>query len=447
MTKARLDGLYLLLLGTMVFLFLGAIGAKVNPASMVDFKVLYYPARCLIQQCDPYNEAQVERIAQAEGGQSSLDSEMTRHIIDRYIYLPTAFSFTLPFAMLPWGPAHVLWMTATIASLFLASFLIWDIGAHYAPVLSGALIGLLLANSETLMMLGNSAGLAISLCAVAVWCFLRERFVPAGILCIAVSLAFKPQDAGPVWLYFLLAGGIYRRRALQAFFLMAALSLPGVLWVWRVAPHWMPEWHSNLLAFSAHGGASDPALAAMGHRALDMMVSLQTAISFFWDDPHIYNPASYLVCFLPLFVWVVITLRSRFSSKGAWLALAAIAALSMLPTYHRAHDARLLIITVPACAILWAEGGVIGRLALWINVVGFVLIGDIPWIILHVLFGKYDLSTTGTAGRLLTAIWIFPTPLILLVMGMFYLWGYLRLYSGQGRAAAVPYAEPTAKSE
>ena len=62
---------------------------------------------------------------------------------------------------------------------------------------------------------------------VAVWCFIRERFVPAGILCLAVSLAVKPQDAGLVWLYFLLVGGVYPKRALQTLVAMLALGLPG----------------------------------------------------------------------------------------------------------------------------------------------------------------------------------------------------------------------------
>jgi len=82
-------------------------------------------------------------------------------------------------------------------------------------VVCGALIGFFLANCELLIVLGNMAGVAIGLCVVAVWCFLRERYVAAGIFCLAISLAIKPHDSGLVWLYFLLAGGIYRRRALQ----------------------------------------------------------------------------------------------------------------------------------------------------------------------------------------------------------------------------------------
>jgi len=200
MKKARRDGLYLMLLGSAVFLSLGALLASTSSIEMVDFRVLYYPAKCLLQHCDPYNENELLRFTAAAQGGRPEDVAQARQVM-RYIYLPTAFSFTVPFALLPWGIAHFLWMALIAGSLVFASFLIWSIGADYAPILSGILVGFLLANSELLVITGNTAGLAISLCLVAVWCFLRHRFVPAGILCLAISLVLKPHDSGLVWLF------------------------------------------------------------------------------------------------------------------------------------------------------------------------------------------------------------------------------------------------------
>ena len=74
MTKARLDGLYLLLLGSVVFVLLGAVLERTAPAPMLDFRALYYPARCLLQHCDPYNETEVLRVYQAEGVYGSSDT-------------------------------------------------------------------------------------------------------------------------------------------------------------------------------------------------------------------------------------------------------------------------------------------------------------------------------------------------------------------------------------
>jgi hypothetical protein len=371
-------------------------------------------------------EREVLRIYQTEGGSRPSDTAKERQIATQNPYPPSAFFFTVPFALLPLAAAQILWTTLTIGSLIFASFLIWNLGANYAPIISGALIGFLLANSEVLIITGNTAGIAVSLCVVAVWCFLRERFVPAGILCLAISLAIKPHETGLVWLYFLLAGGVYRKRALQTLVVMVALSLPAVLWVWRVAPHWMQEIHTNILAYSMRGGINDPGPASIGAHGLAMVISLQSVISFFWDDPRIYNSVSYLVCAPLLLIWAFVTLRSRPSPKRVWLALAAIAALSMLPVYHRQMDAKLLLLTVPACAMLWAEGGFIGWLALLVNSAGFVLTGDLPWVVVLSLIGRLHLPATRLSGWMVMAVQVFPIPLILLVMGIFYLWVYVR---------------------
>jgi hypothetical protein len=433
MTKARLDGLYLVLLGSVAFLLLGVALERSAPAPLADFKALYYPSRCLIQQHDPYMESEVRRIYEAEGGNRPLDSAKTGQIATENVYPPSALFFMAPFAMLPWGPVHILWIALTAGSFVLASLLIWNLGANYAPIVSGVLIGFLLANSESLLITGNAAGIAISLCVVAVWCFLRERFVPVGIACLAVSLALKPHDAGLVWLYFLLAPGVFRKRALQTLAVTTAISLLAVLWVGHVAPQWMQEWHSNVAAFSVHGGVNDPGPASTGGHGLDMLVSLQTAISVLWDDPRFYNLVSYLICAPLVLAWGFITLRSRPSTRRAWLALAAITALSMLPVYHRQVDARLLLLTVPACAMLWAEGGRIGRLALAVTTAGLVLTGDIPWAIFFGVTSKLHLPANALTGKVLVAVQVFPVPLILLAVGVFYLW----IYARSGRPMAL----------
>jgi hypothetical protein len=168
-----------------------------------------------------------------------------------------------------------------------------------------------------------------------------------------------------------------------------------------------------------------------------MLVNLQAVFSVFRDDPRFYNPASYIVCAPLLLVWVLVTLRSRSSPARAWLAIAAIAALSMLPVYHHLYDAKLLLLTVPACAMLWAEGGPMGWLALLVNTAGFVVTADLPWAIFLGLVSSMRVSTTGLSGQILTAVQVFPAPLILLVMGVFYLWVYARRCSAHAPLPAA----------
>jgi hypothetical protein len=156
-----------------------------------------------------------------------------------------------------------------------------------------------------------------------------------------------------------------------------------------------------------------------------MLVSLQTVFSVFWNDPRIYNLLSYFICAPLLIVWGVITVRRYPTPERAWLALAAIACLSMLPVYHRQLDTKLLLLTVPACAMLWAKRNRVGRLALFTTFAALILVGDLPWVILLALINKFQFPANLLMGRLLMAIQVLPVPLILLSTCMFYLWVYV----------------------
>jgi hypothetical protein len=74
--------------------------------------------------------------------------------------------------------------------------------------------------------------------------------------------------------------------------------------------------------------------------------------------------------------------------------------------------------------MLWVERGVTGWLALILNSLAFALTGDIPWALFIALLDRLHLPTTGLSGVLLTAAQVFPIPLILLTVSIFYLWVY-----------------------
>jgi len=433
MTRGRIQGLLLFLAGSASFIWLGIFFERTTTVSMVDFKTVYCAARCLIEHRDPYDPAEMESAYLSRAMGHSSDPATIQLAVTRYIYLPTAFILTVPFALLPWGPAHAIWMIVTAGSFLFAVFLMWSAASRKAPVISGLLICFFLATSELLLEVGNAAGIAVSLCVIAVWCFLQERFVWVGIVCFAISLLVKPHDAGLVWLYFLLAGSAHRKRALQALLVTSVLALPMLLWVSQVSPHWMQEMHSNLAAHSARGGDSDPGpqgVIAWTHGA--QLISLQTVFSVFRDDPSFYGSATYLVSGVLLLAWAVIVVRSKFVLENAWLALAAIAALSMLPTYHRQQDTRILLLMFPAFAILWSEKGRIRWAALVVTATAIVLTGDIPLQLLGILAHRLRVSTIGFSGQLWTLLLARPAPLALLAVGTFYLWVFV------SRAFAVP---------
>jgi len=230
----------------------------------MGFPGIYYGTRCLLHDCDPYNTIQLQRFDEAEGYPYSAGSPERRQAISLYVNLPGTFLFVAPFAMLPPWPAEILWSALVVGSFLIAAYLMWSVAVEYAPGIALLLGFILLSNCEIIFGGGNTAGVFVSFSIIAVWCFLNNRFVVAGVVCLAIALAMKPHDAGLIWLYFLIAGRINRQRALKVGALAAALVAVAVLWVTLVAPHWIPEFRANLATISAPTRSSAPSALATG---------------------------------------------------------------------------------------------------------------------------------------------------------------------------------------
>src|SRR6185437_11564299 len=251
---------------------------------MVDFGGVYYGAHCALRHIDPYDPVAVLQEFYSEGGKflaNPTAAKESRYAVTLDVYLPSALFVAIPLAVLPWAVAQNLWIVLTAALLGLAAFLMLDLGGRAASLLSCCLLGFLLANSELLFKVGNVAGVAISLCAIGAWCFLKRRYELAGVFLFAIALLLKPHDAGFIWLFFLLTGGIMRNRALQTLALTAVLGLCSALWIAHSSPHWTRELHANLAAVSLPGGTSDPGPTGITSRGIVPIVSLQSALGIF----------------------------------------------------------------------------------------------------------------------------------------------------------------------
>lgn len=419
MTTARSDGRFFLVLGIITFILFGAFLKYRATDSMVDFKMLYYGARTLLQHSDPYNQQTFSALFRTEFGEASF---LERHAsMAVSINLPTTYFLSAPLAMLPFRLASAIWSILTAFSLITAACLVWRMGASYAPILSGALAGFALVNGAVVVGNGNSAGIIVGLCVIAAWSLVTERAVWLGIACFAVGLVVKPQDAGLLWLFFLLMGGIARKRALQALAIAILLAVPAALWVLRSAPQWMPELHSNLVEISAPGGNCDPGPAGLTSKSGTMQVitDLQAVISVFRDSPLLYDAVTALACGA-LLILLLLTLRTGYSPALAWTALAAIAPLTLLATYHRAYDARLLLLAVPACAMSRAKGG--GRTATALTAAAIFFTGEVPLAFINPLLQKVQVGAGSLAGKLEMVLLMRLAPLTLLAMCLNFLW-------------------------
>lgn len=426
-TRDKFDGLILVVLGGLVSLLLGAVMEISTPTSMLDFQGVFYSSRCIIHHLDPYTYGTPYLEYLREGNRPPPDPMYQRVFHDTVsssVYPPTGLIFLLPIALMSFKAAHILWMSLIVFSFATASALAWELASGIEPKLAGLIVGFLLGNNILVIASGNPSGIVLSLCVIAVWCLVRQRFIWVGLLCLAVAVDFKPQDAIEIWLFFLLAGVEYRKRAIQSFLAMVVLGLPAILWVWHLAPHWLPELHVNLAKIVAPGGLNDPHVSAAGYYTVNQVITLQSVLCYFRNDPAFYNSATYMICVPLLFIWAWITLRSRPSPAKTWLGLAALIPLAILPVYHRSYEPKLFLLAVPACAMLWAEGRRAGRIFVCLNSLAILLTADLPWIILKALEVRLHLPQGPSAPQLLVLIWVFPIPVVLLVAGAFNLWVY-----------------------
>ena len=175
MTGAQRDGIYLLSLGAAVFLLFAFIKASVSSGPMMDFRLNYNGARCLLEECDPYNPSNELRLYRSEGAIYPADSDASIIFVTNLVYPPSEFAITLPFALMPLGVAQALWVGAIAAFFLLASALMWALSSRYAPTLGGALLGLMLALGFPQLFYGNPGCLVVGLVGITAGCFLLER--------------------------------------------------------------------------------------------------------------------------------------------------------------------------------------------------------------------------------------------------------------------------------
>jgi hypothetical protein len=436
--KELSDGFLLVCLGALIFLATGYVMITAQGGMGLDFNMVHSSARCLLEHRDPYNQADLLQAYRENGGKLSPDCCGHLDMLSletRYVYLPTIFAVSWPLAILPIRVAFIVWTILAAAGFITASAMMWEVGKEYAPRLTGALLCLILANSGTLISTGNAASLAISFGVIAVWCLLRERQAVLGIVCMAMSLAIKPHDSLLIWLVLFLLGGTVRKRALQSLGVLIAASGPVLLWVWHLSPHWLGELHSHVSDILAPGALDDPGSANVLKRGTMTYTNLQSVFSLIRDDPRFYNLASYAVGFLMVGFFMFVTIKFRTSKESHWLAIAFASAVTLLPFYHRHYDAKLLVLAIPACALLWPRKGLMSKLALIVTTLGLLMASDLVWAIYIAL----------TSGLKLTGIWAqlyfysraLPIPCAITMVALFFLMAYsisLRRFNASNHA-------------
>jgi len=406
----------------------GIIRARAAKGTEVDYKVVYIGARCLLRHCDPYNRDQLLQTYFQEGGEQlppPPPGSQTYYLVAEQLYPPSAELFFVPFALFKWATSYFLWAGVTFVLLSVCAFLIWCVASRYAPDPPFYLTAIILANSGIVIATANPAGVAVSLCIIGAWCLVEDRLITVGMICLAISLAIKPHDTVFIWVALLLGGGALRKRALLSLSVLAAIVVATSVWFLQVSPHWLHELQAHIVGYSTGGTRNDPAGAtAQG------MTNLQPLFAMIRNESRFYNLGSYFVWAVLFAVWVLVTFRSSRTKKGIWIGIAGMACLTLLPVYHRYYDAKILILTLPACAALWEEGGMAGWAAVTLTSLGILVTSDLPFAAMEILAPPFP-PTGSTLSKLSFIALGRPPGFVICCLAVFYIWAYAR-FSGSG---------------
>ncbi|QNI31477.1 DUF2029 domain-containing protein [Alloacidobacterium dinghuense] len=384
-----------------------------------DFKQPYASARCLLFGCDPYSEAETAAQFVAAGGNLQQDPKVFAP--DSALYPPSSLAVLAPIAILPYPVAHFLWLLLCGVSFSLAALLISDLCRPYRSFPVVLLLAVFVATSAILIMLGQVSGIVISLAIIGLWCFLRERCAWLGILCLALSLTLKPHVAGLLVCYLLIAGKQYRAKFWRVVLVTALLSCIGIIWAATqpASRNWLPELQANLAGNTSSGNVGDPTPA--NPEAFNI-ASLQSVTGEFFH-PHQAAFAAYLITTILLGVWLYATWRIPASESKHLLALAGLAAISILPIYHRQYDTRLLLLAFPAVAMLWQQRRVWGTAGLALMTLATLMTSHSY---LHLLETRVVHLAAGK-GALVTILLMRPLPVLCLVLAIFFVAALMRV--------------------
>jgi hypothetical protein len=335
---------HLLIVSIAALIFVVAGGARVLKASN-DFVPVYTGARCLLQGCNPYDTAQLEREFYRAGGQPQ---ELPSWQIDVPVYPPSTFLVLSPLALMRFPVARVVWFLLNSCLFITATFLILAVRTPAPRWVATSLASLVLLSCSILLVLGQPALFAISLAVIGSCLLLAGRREELGTVALILSFAVKPQLVGLLVLYFLTRKAQWRSAVLICTGALGLLvTACGVLTTHPQSMMWPATLRSNLSATLDTGGSADPRPAnpqAIGD------TNLQALSSIFLPKAHEFNAAAYGVFVMLFGLWALVAFRTE---QSPWLALGALAVLSLTPIYHRFYDTRLLLISIPALLVVW----------------------------------------------------------------------------------------------
>jgi hypothetical protein len=339
-TMVRLLGILLLTFGVLQLGFRGMQRVR-SDIPLWDFVSVHAAVRTWIGGGDPYDLKAVTETWGREGIFADRDVSYFATV-----YPPTSLFMIIPLALLPAIAAMGAWlaiMLALLAFQFRALAELARIYWHDGRFL--LLVGAAVASAPLQfgILSGQLSIPAIALCIIALSLAQNERDVLAGIL-LGLACGLKPQVAGAFVAYYL----VVRRFKLAG----VAIAVGSAIGVMALAAmklthiNWVTGWKQSILATQVLNAVND---YGWGNKFRDEIIDLKMLLVSAIHDPQMLKLAIGVIV-LGLLAWYAfVFFKRRWTGVNELLPLAGLAAISLLPIYHRVYDVTLLTL-----ALAWA---------------------------------------------------------------------------------------------
>ena len=330
-----------------------------------DFANIFAGAVCLSHGDSPYRFAPVQA-ALTQHGYFLVTAKTWPASLP--LYPPFTLALFLPLAGLSFANAASAFYVLTLAVCAAACARVLIASTELAsipPFWRGLVLCLLMVSPETRWALGNGNPIVLVTALLLVCCFDADpRWRWLRVLAFALAVLLKPQIALPFMLPLLIKPADGWRMLLRAFAVVIATSAAALALCARQpgTTTWASDLHANLALGAAAGNTM-----SLTERAyvFDPRLNLAYLFGYWISSPRLdtlLTAAVLLVCGAAL-CWAIF--RSPRADSRQWaLAIAATAALTLLPVYHRSYDALLLVLALPW--VLLALRTQYQRLVAWI---------------------------------------------------------------------------------
>jgi hypothetical protein len=306
-----------------------------------DFASVFAASRAWIHRQNPYDLPVVLTTWHQAGIYSDRDVSYFATV-----YPPNSLAMLIPFALLPATIAMWAWLALTLALVVLQFAALADLaGLPLRDPRTLILFAASLASApfQFAILSGQLSMPAISLGIIAVWCAARDRRLLAGVI-LGLACAIKPQIGAPFVAYYLLS----RRWSVAGIaILISGIIAGGALIAMHLAHiDWYTGWKQSIALTTRIGGVNDYGWAGDFR---DEIMDLKMLLVSLVHDPRMLRIAVEAISAI-LAIWYLRVFRSKsLQGRDQLLMLAGLAAVSLLPIYHRVYDAALL-----TTALAWA---------------------------------------------------------------------------------------------